>query len=172
MEQQRLTTREITVFATLGGLMYLSKMIMEWIPNVHLLAVFIVVFTIVYRKKALVIIYTYVFLIGATNGFSTWWYPNLYTWTVLWALVMLVPVKWNIKLKGIAYMCICGLHGLAYGTLCAPLHAMMFGLDINGMLVWIIAGIPFDITHGMSNFCSGVLIMPLASALRKLERSS
>lgn len=170
MEKQRLTTREITVFAMLGGLMYVSKMLMEWIPNVHLLGVFIIVFTIVYKKKALVIIYTYVFIIGATNGFSPWWYPNLYSWSILWGMAMLVPDSWNKKLKVVAYMCVCGIHGLSYGTLSAPIQALMFGLDFNGMLAWIIAGIPFDITHGVSNFCSAVLVLPLANVLKKLER--
>ncbi len=170
MEQQKLTTREITVFAMLGGLMYLSKMIMEWIPNVHLLGVFIVVFTVVYRKKALVIIYTYVFIVGATNGFSPWWYPYLYTWLALWAMAMLVPERWNKKVRVIVYMIICGVHGLAYGTLCAPVQAIMFGLDFNKMIAWIIAGIPFDIAHGVSNFCSAILVMPLISIIKKVEK--
>lgn len=170
MEQKKLTTREITVFAMLGGLMYLSKMMMEWIPNVHLLAVFIVVFTAVYRKKALVIIYTYVFIVGATNGFSPWWYPYLYTWTVLWGLAMLVPIGWSKKVRTVMYMLVCGLHGLAYGTLCAPINALMFGLDFNGMIAWIIAGIPFDITHGVSNFCTAIIVMPLVNVVKKIEK--
>ena len=49
----KLTVRETAVFAMLGALMYASKMIMEVIPNVHLLGMFIVAFTVVYRKKAL-----------------------------------------------------------------------------------------------------------------------
>ena len=49
----KLTTKEITVFAMLGALMYASKVIMELAPNIHLLGVFTVAFTVVYRKKAL-----------------------------------------------------------------------------------------------------------------------
>ncbi len=56
----RLTTREITVFAMLGAVMYASKLLMELIPNVHLLGVLVVAFTVVYRKKALYPIYIYV----------------------------------------------------------------------------------------------------------------
>ena len=43
----RLTTREITVFAMLGAVMYASKLLMELIPNVHLLGVLVVAFTVV-----------------------------------------------------------------------------------------------------------------------------
>ena len=49
----KLTVRETAVFAMLGALMYASKMIMEVVPNVHLLGMFVVAFTVVYRKKAL-----------------------------------------------------------------------------------------------------------------------
>ena len=73
----KLTTREITVFAMLGAVMYASKIIMEVIPNVHLLGTFTIAFTVVYRKKALYPIYTYVILNGIFSGFATWWLPYL-----------------------------------------------------------------------------------------------
>ena len=75
MKKTALTIREICVFAMLGAVMYLSKLLLEVAPNVHLLSVFTVAFTVVYRKKALYPIYTYVFLNGLFCGFSTWWIP-------------------------------------------------------------------------------------------------
>lgn len=51
MKNGKLTIREMAVFAMLGALMYASKMIMEVAPNVHLLGVFTIAFTVVYRKK-------------------------------------------------------------------------------------------------------------------------
>ena len=66
----KLSTREMTLFALLGALMYVSKVIMEMLPNIHLLGVFVVAFTLVYRKKALYPIYIYVFLNGSFSGFS------------------------------------------------------------------------------------------------------
>ena len=59
----------------LGALMYASKVAMEVLPNVHLLGVFVVAMTVVYRKKALYPIYTYVFLNGLMEGVSLWWLP-------------------------------------------------------------------------------------------------
>ena len=67
----------------MGTLMYISKAVMEFLPNVHLIAAFIAVFTIVYRAKALFPIYVFVFLTGLMNGFNTWWIPYLYIWAVL-----------------------------------------------------------------------------------------
>ena len=60
----KLTIRETAIFAMLGSVMYASKMVMEILPNVHLLGVFTIAYTIVYRKKALYPIYIYVILNG------------------------------------------------------------------------------------------------------------
>lgn len=165
----KLTTREITLFAMLGALMYASKVIMEIAPNVHLLSVFTVAFTVVYRKKALYPIYVYVLLTGLLYGFSTWWIPYLYLWTVLWGVVMLLPKKMPRQIKPIIYMLVCSAHGFLFGTLYAPAQAILYGLNFDGMIAWIIAGLPWDCIHGVSNFFCGMLIIPIVSALTKLE---
>lgn len=149
--------------------MYASKVIMEVAPNVHLLSVFTVGFTVVYRKKALYPIYIYVLLNGMFCGFATWWIPYLYIWTVLWGVVMLLPKKMPKKVRYIVYMVVCSLHGFLFGTLYAPAQAILYGLDFQGMIAWIIAGLPWDCIHGVSNFFCGMLIMPIVSILRMLE---
>ena len=160
----------------LGALMYASKVVMEFLPNIHLIGVLITAITVVYRKKALYPIYVFVFLTGFLNGFANWWIPYLYIWTVLWGMVMLLPKKLSdrdsrwYKVRPLAYMCVCAAHGFLYGTLYAPAQALLFGLSFQGMIAWIIAGLPFDITHGISNFCCGALIVPLISALRLAQR--
>lgn len=93
------TTREIVIFAMLGSVMYASKLIMEFAPNIHLIGVFTIAFTVVYRKKALYPIYIYVLLTGFFNGFATWWIPYLYLWTLLWGAVMLLPMDIPKKMR-------------------------------------------------------------------------
>lgn len=168
----KLTIKEIAVFGMLGGVMYVSKMLMELLPNVHLLGVFIIAFTVVYRQKALYIIYTYVFLNGIFSGFAAWWIPYLYVWTVLWGAVMLLPRRMPRKAEPFVYMAVCAAHGFLFGTLYAPAQAILFGLSFQGMVAWIIAGLPWDCMHGISNFFCGILIMPLIYALRFAERNT
>lgn len=168
----KLTIREIAVFGMLGAVMYVSKMIMELIPNVHLLGTFIVAFTVVYRQKALYPIYVYVFLNGIFSGFAAWWIPYLYIWTVLWAFVMLLPRKMPAKIQPLVYMCVCAAHGFLFGTLYAPAQALIFGLSFQGMVAWIVAGLPWDCIHGVSNFFCGALIMPIVSVLRLAEENA
>ena len=152
----------------LGTLMFCSKVIMEALPNIHLLGMLTMVYTIVFRKKALIPIYVYVFINGLYAGFTVWWVPYLYIWTILWGITMLLPRKMPKKVACIVYPIVCGLHGLAFGTLYAPAQALLFGMDFKQMIAWIIAGLPWDAIHGLGNLTAGILVLPLSEFLRKL----
>ncbi|MBQ7109184.1 MAG: hypothetical protein IJN99_02340 [Clostridia bacterium] len=164
----KIKPKEIAIFGMLGALMYASKILMEVLPNVHLLGVFVISITVVYRKLALYPIYTYVLLTGMFSGFSAWWVPHLYLWTVLWGATMLLPKKTS----PIIYILLCSLHGFLYGTLYAPAQALLFGLNFKQTISWIVAGLPWDVTHGISNLFCGILIAPLIRILRKSEQYS
>lgn len=176
-QENNLTIFEIALFAMLGAIMFCSKLLMEWIPNVHLLGMFTITFTLVYRKKALFPIYTYVLINGVYAGFATWWIPYLYIWTILWAATMLLPKaiinptkKWQYTLSTLSLMFLCGIHGLAFGILYAPAQAFMYGMSFKTTMAWIITGLPFDLIHGISNFFAGVLILPLVKLLKTLDK--
>ena len=166
----KLNIKEIALFGMLGALMYASKMALEILPNVHLLAVFIMAETVVYRQKALYPIYTFVFITGLLNGFSIWWWPYLYIWTVLWCAGMLLPKEMPKKVAPVVYMVVCALHGFLYGTLYSPYQALMFHLDFKGMVSWIIAGLPYDAIHGVSNFFCALLVVPLISVMKQAQK--
>lgn len=168
----KLTVREMAVFGMLGAVMYASKFLLEAAPNIHLLGVFVIAFTVTYRKKALYPIYVYVLLNGVFSGFSSWWVPYLYVWAALWGATMLLPQDMPKKVRPIVYMAVCAAHGFLFGTLYAPAQAILFGLSFQGMVAWIIAGLPWDFIHGISNFFCGALIVPLISVLRRAERAS
>lgn len=159
---------EITLFPLLGALMYVLKLVMELLPNIHLLAMLTVVFTVVFRAKALIPVYIFVFLTGLFGGFSTWWVPHLYLWTVLWGVVMLLPKNMPTAVSAVVYSAVCGLHGLLYGTMYAPFQALAFGLDFDGMVAWIISGLPFDLVHCAGNLLTSLLILPLCIPLKKV----
>ncbi len=161
-------TLEMCVFALLASVMFCSKILMEALPNIHLLGMLTMTYTVVFRRRALVPIYLYVFLNGLYAGFNLWWFPYLYIWTILWGVTMLLPQNWSPKTKAIVYPIVCALHGLLYGTLYAPAQALMFGLDFRGMVAWIMAGIPYDLLHMAGNLLAGLLILPLSQLLQKL----
>lgn len=164
---------ELVLFAMLGALMFCSRVIMALLPNIHLLGMLTMVCTIVFRAKGLIPVYIYVFLEGLFAGFSTWWLPYLYIWAILWGMTMLLPKKMPEKVATIVYAIACALHGLAFGTLYAPAQALLFGLNFEQMLAWIISGLPFDMMHGISNFVvSWLLTARLSELLKKLLRKA
>ena len=171
---QRQTIRrrilELVLFALLGSLMFQSKIIMELIPNIHLLGMLTMCYTLLFRAKALFPIYVFVFLNGLYAGFALWWYPYLYIWTILWGITMLLPRRMPRKVAFVVYPLVCGIHGLLFGILYAPMQALMFGLNFKQMLAWIISGLTFDVIHGIGNFAAGFLILPLTDQLRKMMR--
>ena len=143
---------------------------MEFLPNIHLVGTLIVAYTLVYRVKALFPISVYIFLTGLYGGFSLWWMPYLYIWTILWGMVMLLPRNLNPKIGAILYPIVACLHGLLYGTLYAPAQALMFDLNLEQTLIWISAGFYFDLIHGIGNLVLGFLIYPLVKLLTRLSR--
>ena len=153
----------------LGTVMFLSKLLMEWAPNVHFLGMFTMTYTLVYRKKALIPIYVYVLLNGVYAGFNVWWVPYLYIWTVLWGVTMLLPKNMPSKVAVPVYSLVCALHGLLFGTLYAPAQALFFGLSFKATIAWIVAGLPWDAVHALGNLAASLLIVPLTKLLRRLE---
>lgn len=162
--------KQMCVFAMFGGLMFVSKMIMEFLPNFHLLGMFIVSLTVVYRKKALIPIYVYVMLDGLFHGFNLWWYPYLYVWTVLWGLTMLLPKKIPPKVAPFVYSLTAAFHGIIFGSLYAPFQALVYGFGFDKLVEWIMLGITFDVIHAIGNFIVGILIYPSIKLFLKLEK--
>ena len=161
--------RDMIVFAMLGAMLFAAKVVFEALPNIHPVAMLVMVITVVYRARALIPLYLFVVLFGAYYGFSVWWIPYLYIWTILWAVTMLLPRKMPPKIALIVYPLVCGLFGLCYGALYAPAQAILFGYDWPTTIKWIIAGLPFDALHALGNLAMGLLVYPLSKLLARLN---
>lgn len=167
MTKGKLKLWETVLFALLGALMFTSKQLLEFLPNIHMLGMLIVLYTRLFRVKALIPIYVFVLLEGMYAGFNIWWVPYLYIWAVLWAAAMLIPGNLKPLPLAICFMAVCSLHGFLYGTLYAPFQALAFGLTFKGMIAWIIAGLPYDAVHGIGNLFMGALIYPIYIPMKK-----
>jgi len=51
----------------------------------------------------------------------------------------------------------------------APAQALMFGLNFEATMAWIIAGLPFDIIHAVGNAAAATLVIPLLSLLERQD---
>lgn len=167
----KLRLKDIVILALLAALMCVGDFALEWLPNVHMVGVLVVITTVVYRSYALLPIYVYVLIQGIVGGFGPWWITYLYVWAILWGSIMMLPKRLPERIKYILYVALCAAHGFLFGVLYAPVQALMFGLDFKGTLAWIAAGIYFDIIHGVANLILGIaLIYPMVKILQNTEK--
>ncbi len=160
---------EMVLFSMLAALMFCSKVIMEALPNIHLIGMLTMLYTVIFRAKALIPIYLFVAVQLVVSGFHPYVMPYIYVWTILWGATMLLPKKMPHWLAAIVYPVVCSLHGFAFGALCAPLTSLLMGFDFKQMTAWIVAGfVRADVIHGISNIFAGLLVLPMTELFKKL----
>ena len=169
-DKARLSTREMVLFSALTALLFLLDIVLEVAMNVELVSMLVATYTLVFRKKALIILYLYVALYLLLFGFGVYNLAYLYIWLVLWGVFMLLPTKGNRAFCTLLYALVSALYGFAFGALYMPAWAVAFNLDAKGILAWWIAGLPADIIHAAGNFAFGFLILPLSEILISLKK--
>ncbi|MBQ4557410.1 MAG: hypothetical protein IJA60_07180 [Clostridia bacterium] len=167
-----LTTRELVIFAMLGALMFVGDIAFEWAPNVHPIAMLLMVYTVAFRKKGIIPFIIYIVLQAVFFG-GLWLVPYLYIFPLCWLCTLAVSEKLSRVPRQICYTVICTLFGLLFGALYAPFHVIVFmkSFSVSKMLAWIASGITFDIIHAVGNFAASFLIIPLADLLRKINKT-
>jgi len=157
--------KDIVIIGMLSAIMITVQVAFAFLPNIELVSLLIILYTLIFGRKTLFIIYVFVILEGLLYGFGLWWFNYLYVWTVLFLIVRLLrsirsPYLWAI---------VSGLYGLSFGALCSIPYFILSGIP-SGFAYWI-AGIPFDITHGIANFSiTLVMFYPLFYILNKINK--
>ena len=150
----------------LGALTFGAKVAMMGLPNIEPVSLMVMLFAVTFGRKALYPIYIYVILEFSLYGINMWSLNYLYVWLILaiaaWALrKMQNPLGWGL---------LCGVFGLLFGLLCAPVYALTGGPAFA--VTWWISGIPFDLLHGAGNFIIGLtLFTPMRKLLNRLYRN-
>lgn len=154
----------MVLFSLLGTVMYAAKMAMAGLPNIEPVSLLVIVYTLVFGRKALLPIYIYVALELVTWGFGLWNICYLYVWLVLFAVTTALrrmdsPLGWAV---------VSGAFGLCFGLLCAPVTLAVGGWA--AAVSWWVSGIPYDLTHCAGNFAVALLLYrPCVSVLRRLS---
>ena len=169
----KIKIREIAIFAMLGAIMFVSKVIMEGLPNIHLLGTLVIAYTITYRAKALFPIYAYVFVNGLWEGFRPFdWLPETYIWLILWGMTMLLPKKIPTRVAPIVYMLVSAVHGLLLDVFYVPAYLLFANIPWEHLRLTLLMGIPYVALQAAGNFVLGTLIVPVATLLRKLDKKT
>lgn len=161
--------RDMVVLAMFGALLFAGKIVFEALPNIHPVAMLIMVITVTYRAKALIPIYLFVIIAGLYYGFPTWWIPYMYIWPVLWCMTMLIPQNIPKKIAVIVYPAVCGVYGIIYGVLYDLTLPLIYGNSLSVAVKSIIAGLYFNVLHAVGNLGMGILVYPLSNVIKKLK---
>lgn len=162
----KLKIADITMIALLSAILLVIQVALGFLPNIELVSLLILLYTLIFGWKTLYMIYIFVFLEGLIYGFGIWWMNYLYVWTVLFSLGMIFKkntskVFWSILL---------GLYGLCFGALCSIPYFIVGGFAL-GFSYWI-GGIPFDLIHGFANLViTLVLFQPLYRVISQVNKS-
>ena len=156
---------DICLMALLGVVLVASKQALAALPNIELVSLFTILFTLVFRRRVLGALGVFLLLQGLLYGFGSWWAMYLYVWPLLALLTWLF--RWMDKAWQWAIFS--GLYGLAFGTLCSLVYLPVGGPSMA--LAWMLSGLPVDAVHAVGNFALAlVLYRPLRLVLDRLER--
>jgi len=156
-------TRDLVVIAMMSAILFVVQVALSFIPNIELVTLLIIIYTLVIGRKTLFAIYVFALLEGLFYGFGIWWIMYLYVWTILYFVVRAFKTQ-----KGVlGWSLIGGFFGLLFGTLCSIPYFFIGGIGAG--IAWWVAGLPYDILHGIGNFVVILcLFKPIYSVVTKL----
>lgn len=155
----------MALFGILGALTFGAKVAMSFLPNIEPVSLFVMLYVVVFGRKALYPIYLYILLEILFYGIQLWNINYLYIWAIL------ALGAWFLRKSEnpLAWALLSGVFGLLFGALCAPVYLFTGGLGFA--VSWWISGIPFDLMHCAGNFVMAlILFMPLRRLLEKLYK--
>lgn len=156
-------TRDLAIIAMMSAILFVAQVALSFVPNIELVTLLIMVYTLVLGRKTLFAIYIFAILEGLFYGFGIWWIMYLYVWTILYLVVRVFQKQENL----LVWSTIGGFFGLLFGTFCSIPYFITGGIGAG--VAWWVAGLPYDILHGVGNFVVIlVLFKPIHSVVKKL----
>lgn len=165
--------RDVATGALMAAVIEVCKLFMQSLPNIEMTSVLVILFTLYMSRPALYAIPVFILIEGLIYGFGLWWIMYLYAWPLL----ALITRACSRSDSAFFWACICGVFGLLFGLLCA-LPYFFIGLIGGGiaqglrqMFAWWVAGIPYDLIHGASNFALMLaLYRPISNLLIRIPK--
>jgi energy-coupling factor transport system substrate-specific component len=159
----RFAIREILICGLLGALLIAAQVALAFLPNIELVSLLVIVYTLVLGKKVFFPIYVFALVEGLIYGFGIWWISYLYIWSIL-AIVVLMLRKYE---RPLFWVIVSGLFGLMFGALCAVPYLFTGGL--GAAAAYWVSGIMFDLLHCGGNIVAAALLFkPCYGVMKKL----
>lgn len=162
-----MSIRKLTRIALLSAILYISKVALEFLPNVELVSFLVIIYTLVFGKETFLIVTVFNMFELIQWGFGTWWFSYLYTWPLLCAITL--SLKRVVKEEFIVWSIVSGMFGLIFGALFAIVY---IPVDITYALAYWISGLPWDVWHAVWNFVLMLVLgKPLYAVLSRMKKT-
>ena len=160
----RITVKDIALIGVMVAIIEACKFALSALPNVELTSFWIITFTLMFKKRIFVVIPVFILIEGLVYGFGLWWFMYLYAWPMLAIITLIFQKNKSVWI----WTVISGIFGLLFGLMCSIVHLVVGGPA--AAFSWWVAGIPWDLIHGVSNFIIMlVLFHPITRAMKKIS---
>ncbi len=167
MSENSKVIRRIVRIAVMTAILEAAKFALNAIPNVELVTLLLIVFTKQYGwKDSLIASLLFAMVESMWWGISIWTVTYFYVWPILVLLAAAIKDEGSVW----PFCLLAAGFGFLFGMLCALTTLVTSGW--NAAVAWWIAGIPFDLIHGVSNFVICLLLYrPLRKALCHISKT-
>lgn len=168
------TISDVTRIGMAVAVIEVCKAAFAFLPNIELTSFWLIVFTLFFGWKIMLVVPAFILIEGCVYGFGMWWFSYL----CAWPLLVLFALRFR-RQESLWFWCIfSGAFGLCFGLLCAIPYIIVGtagGSLQNGLYMgftWWVAGIPWDILHCAGNFLLMLtLYKPISIVMQKFTRT-
>lgn len=169
----KISIQDIALIGMMTAVIEVSKLMLSFLPNVELVTFWIIMFTLFFGPKVIYAIVVFILIEISIYGVHIWVIMYFYIWPLL-AIIVYLCRKQNSMWF---YSILSGLFGVLFGAFCSVPYIVIGAVDggiRSGLLMafnWWVAGIPFDIVHGVANFAiMSVLYVPVRALLERMRK--
>lgn len=169
----KISIQDIALIGMMTAVIEVSKLALSFLPNVELVTFWIIMFTLFFGPKVIYAIVVFILIEISIYGVHIWVIMYFYIWPLL-AIIVYLCRKQNSMWF---YSILSGLFGVLFGAFCSVPYIVIGAVDggiRSGLLMafnWWVAGIPFDIVHGVANFAiMSVLYVPVRALLERMRK--
>lgn len=156
--------KDIVIMGMMVALLEVVKVALMTLPNIELVSLMIVLFTLIIGKRAFFVVTVFSIIECILWGFGIWSVGYFYVWPILVVVTLIFkkhsnPLIWAIVL---------GFFGLFFGSMFAITNLIVSGPE--AAFSYLISGLMFDVIHCISNFViTLVLFKPLYILLKRIK---
>lgn len=166
--KNKISVKDIALIGMMVAVIEACKFALAAIPNVELTSFWIIIFTLMFRKRMFCVIPVFILIEGIVFGFGLWWIMYLYAWPFLAVITLLL----RKNKSAIIWAMVSGAFGLMFGALCSIPYIFTGANLLSGIQIafaWWVAGIPWDLVHGIANFAIMLLLYhPISKVMKKM----